>query len=470
MASTKSTKSAAELPIGDWQARVALDVDGKPFARYVSTDGAVHKRLPRKIKQLATRSQLRALDKRLTDIKSAQLEARKRLEQTYRNGREWALADWQDRYQKQPLMRRMTERLIWELHHPTKSAKLALGTAPELTGLDGNPVPISDDDYRIRLWHPANTAANVASQWRRALLEKEIRQPLWQAWRPVYSLTDPEKRTALYSNRFAGLLLSQPVFVRVLRNRGWELKSRMKWDDDPSQKLAKPARLMLPSCGLIAEYWGRGAGSFQTGHEYGAPNFEYFATSQIRFYNTSEDSAAGAVSVPLSEVPLRAFCEAMFDIELATGLSVTGLDQHWSDPGLNVDLPLKNIDIVAGQLDNSVDRLSPGELGKIRIELLKWLIPRLAIAEKLELHGHNLKVRGKWHDYEIHTGNAAVRIVGLNRHLCIVTGGNSGLASTVTLPFAGDDILAILLSKAHMLADENTIKDPSILAQLPKPK
>jgi hypothetical protein len=76
------------------------------------------------------------------------------------------------------------------------------------------------------------------------------------------------------------------------------------------------------------------------------------------------------------------------------------------------------------------------------------------------------RVSGKWHDYGINTGNAAVRILGPNRHLCIVPGAGSGPLTGPPLPFAGDEVLAVILSKAHMLSDEEAIRDPTILSQI----
>jgi hypothetical protein len=268
--------------------------------------------------------------------------------------------------------------------------------------------------------------------------------------------------TATYSNRFAGLLLDQPVFVRILRNRGWVLKSRML--GVPTDE-AKPARLALPAFGLVAEYWGRGAGRVQEEHDYGAPNFEHFATSQMRFYRVGEDSTAGAPPVPLTEVPPLAFCEAMFDLELVTGVTVIGFDRQWRDPGRDATPPSRDEHPVAATWDGDLTQRTPGELGKMRTELLQWLVPRLAIADRLRLDGHMLHVKGRRNDYAIHTGNAAVRIVGPNSHVCIVPGGHAE-AGQVPLPFAGDDVLALVLSKAHLLVDEDRIRDRDIVRQL----
>jgi hypothetical protein len=49
-------------------------------------------------------------------------------------------------------------------------------------------------------------------------------------------------------------------------------------------------------------------------------------------------------------------------------------------------------------------------------------------------------------------------------YLCIVP--KSGSEAPVFLPFEGDQVLAVILSKAMMLAGDTAIRDPSITAQL----
>jgi hypothetical protein len=55
------------------------------------------------------------------------------------------------------------------------------------------------------------------------------------------------------------------------------------------------------------------------------------------------------------------------------------------------------------------------------------------------------------------------------RFLCIVPARGGGIGtsgSRVFLPFEGDGLLAIILSKAFLLADDRLITDPSITRQL----
>jgi hypothetical protein len=52
------------------------------------------------------------------------------------------------------------------------------------------------------------------------------------------------------------------------------------------------------------------------------------------------------------------------------------------------------------------------------------------------------------------------------RYLCIVPKSNPVVPQTGYLPYEGDRMLAVILSKAMLLAGDTKITDPSILSQL----
>ena len=72
-------------------------------------------------------------------------------------------------------------------------------------------------------------------------------------------------------------------------------------------------------------------------------------------------------------------------------------------------------------------------------------------------------MRGDRFTYRIHLGSANILIEPSGTYLCIVAGGTT---PSLFLPFE-DDRLALILSKAYLLADDARITDPSILRQLP---
>jgi hypothetical protein len=55
-----------------------------------------------------------------------------------------------------------------------------------------------------------------------------------------------------------------------------------------------------------------------------------------------------------------------------------------------------------------------------------------------------------------------------DQYLCIVPsrGRAEGAAEPLYLPFAGDTVLSVILSKTFLLADDTRITDPTITRQL----
>ncbi|WP_316726163.1 hypothetical protein [Streptomyces sp. 11x1] len=102
--------------------------------------------------------------------------------------------------------------------------------------------------------------------------------------------------------------------------------------------------------------------------------------------------------------------------------------------------------------------------------LLERRVPRLAIADRCTFDGRFLQVEGKLYTYRIHLGSGSILMPPNDRYLCIVpkstvTDGN-GTPQTGYLPFEGDRMLAVILSKAMLLAKDTEITDPTILSQL----
>jgi hypothetical protein len=102
----------------------------------------------------------------------------------------------------------------------------------------------------------------------------------------------------------------------------------------------------------------------------------------------------------------------------------------------------------------------------MRRALIAAIAPRLAIADRLEISDKFLIVQGQRQKYAIHFGSSNIQILPGNRYLCIVPDRSSRKMDDIKLPFAGDSLLSIILSKAFLLADEGQITDPTIIAQL----
>jgi hypothetical protein len=451
----------SRVPIGDWHALLTLRGSGVKLA-YLDPHGEAKAQLPAAFAS-AHKQAVAALKAQVKDIDRSSSEIRVRLETAFRKNRYWPADEWLARLAANPLSRVIAERLLWRVSEAGGDCWTGLGCADRLFTVDGarRAVPPT---ARVALWHPTMTGAEDAAHWREVLREAGIRQPFFQAWRPIYTPTPPERITRDYSNRFAALVLEQPVLVRVLRNRGWTIKSRMAFMD---KEECVPARLAFPGFGVTAEFWGTGFGEIRETHEYGAPNFPFFATSQVRFYAADQVAHPARTAIPLEVVPPRVFSDALFDIDLVSGIAAAGWNPGWRDPGPDAKPPGPEKYGFAMAYSTDGDRQQPSQLALQRAELLGKVLPGLAIGDRCRVVGHRIEVRGKWHDYTIHCGNAAVRIVDANRHVCIVPAGSNRVdALGAAIPVLGDDLLAIVLSKATMLVDEDAITQADIVTQL----
>jgi hypothetical protein len=120
------------------------------------------------------------------------------------------------------------------------------------------------------------------------------------------------------------------------------------------------------------------------------------------------------------------------------------------------------------EFDGHWSRVAFGELtetGKTRRAVLADLLPGLPIGSRCRLEEHWLVLEGRLRTYRIHLGSGSVQMEPDSQYLCIVQDHQSADAR-VRLPFEGDATLSLILSKAFMLADDDKIRDRSILSQI----
>jgi hypothetical protein len=175
-------------------------------------------------------------------------------------------------------------------------------------------------------------------------------------------------------------------------------------------------------------------------------------TDQVRFRRGD-----ASVGVPLGEVPTLVFSEVMRDVDLFVGVCSVGNDPTWRDGAQNEQRAYW-------------ERYAFGELGeaaRIRRAALERLLPKLRIADRCTLADRFLVVRGDLRTYKIHLGSANILMDPNDSYLCIVPARGAGAAPTgVRLPYEGDSMLSVIVSKALLLAADKKIKDPSIIEQI----
>ena len=406
------------------------------------------------------------------DAASKMLTAQKaRFDGFYLPERVWTLKNWRERFGSHPLLSNITSRLILHFSYAEQKAQ-GLWSVEKggFADVEGNLIEWLTEEAEVRLWHPIGFAVEEVLAWRDALQKSGIAQPFKQAYREVYLLTEAELRTETYSNRFAGHILKQHQMNTLAAVRGWQNKLRLMVDN-----AYPPALRELPELGLRAEFWIEGIGD-----DYGTDTTEsgsylHLNTDQVRFYrmdapiNYAHANGGGyslgwganrqpEAALPLTEVPALAFSEIMRDVDLFVGVCSVGNDPTWQDGGPQ------------GQYQDYWTNYSFGDLSataKTRSDVLRRLLPRLKIADRCSLTEKFLVVRGDIRTYKIHLGSGNILMEPNDQYLCIVQDRNvKNEVQTGFLPFEGDQRLALILSKALLLADDRKITDVTITRQI----
>jgi hypothetical protein len=444
-----------------------LVVDGSDAeVRWSRADGKPLKAVPAAVKKEHGEA-LKDLQGAAKDVARMLGAQRERLDGLFLARKAWPFDAWRERYLDHPLVGTIARRLIWSF---TTGGRTEAGIAPDgrPVGRDGAPLEGLGGETTVAPWHPIDHPTDDVLAWRARLEALGVRQPFKQAHREVYVLTDAERATRVYSNRFAAHVLRQHQFHALCEARGWKDKLRLMVDDE-----YPPASRDLPAWGLRAEYWVEGAGD-----QYGRDTNEtgtylHLTTDQVRFYEIAAPQRtahaggggyrpawrrADAEPLPLERVPPLVFSEVMRDVDLFVGVASVGNDPTWNDGGPD------------GRYVDYWQRYSFGDLsatGQTRKAVLQRLIPRLKIADRCSFADRFLVVRGDLRTYKIHLGSGNILMEPDDRYLCIVPKrGASGPDGPVFLPFEGDGTLSVILSKALLLAADAKITDPTITSQI----
>lgn len=408
---------------------------------------------------------LKAAAKDVDRMLGAQSE---RLDRQFLGRRRWEYGAWRERVLDHPLVGTLARRLLWTVDGvPCGFAGGGLRTLADVPvpvaggGGPGAPAPA------VELWHPVGREPAEVFAWREWLERHGVTQPFKQAHREVYPLTDAERRSRTYSNRFAAHVLRQHQFQSLAAARGWKSKLRLAVDDT-----YPPAVRELPRYGLRAEFWIEGADPYDTT---GPGSYLHLTTDQVRFYpidatgNTAHATGGGYAParggpppepVPLEDVPPLVLSEVLRDVDLFVGVASVGNDPMWQDGGPEGRYRDYWHDYGFGELPQSAQG---------RRDVLAGLVPRLAVADRCSVEGRFLHVRGDLHTYKIHIGSGNVLIAPHDRYLCIVPGASGtagGAGYDGYLPFEGDRVMALVISKALLLARDTEITDATILSQL----
>jgi hypothetical protein len=452
--------------VGDCEASLTISREGASLLW--SREGKALKSAPANVKEEHAEL-LTDLNRSVKEMDGQIAAQRSRLERQLISQGTCSFERWKAWYLDHPLVSHFATRLLWEFEEGGET-RTAIPWQGNLVDWAGHAVQPSEQ-ARVRMWHPIRSDVQTILSWRCWLEDHQVRQPFKQAHREVYLLTDAERDTATYSNRFASHIIRQHQFASLCRERGWDFKVMGAWDSHNTPSLD------LTQYNLQAKFNVESPEAEDGGDESTTAHGIYLAisTGRVEFSRleaTQPDKGeAGPFGLPLprkyrglrgraalrlEEVPALVFSEVMRDCDLFVGVTSIGTDPAWNrDHPDDPHLPYWE-HFAFGDLTSASEH---------RRVVLESLLPKLAIRDRCRLDGRFLLVRGDLHEYRIHIGSGNVLMEPGSRYLCIVQ-GSGDTAANLPLPFEGDRILGLVLSKALLLVNDTKIKDPTIARQL----
>ncbi len=421
--------------LGDFKAIFKIDTYKKTSLNWIDSKGKIQVSIPAKVKNEYA-NDLKELKAAIKEIE-AQLPIQKdRIEGFYLKNRSWTYDEWLPLYISHSLMGVIGKQLIWHFHDETRKNQ-GIWKEGQFVDVNENPIDWLNEKTQVQLWHPIGFNADYILSWRTYLQKNEITQPFKQAFREVYILTDAELNTHSYSNRFAGHILNREHFGALCKARNWT----------PNAMASGMPTKRVAAWNIMVEYWVNEVWLGQHSSFYGSA---HLTTDQVRFYHNKQQ-------INMDDVPAIIFSELMRDIDLFVGVTSIANDPNWQDRG---DNNTRNYwaNYAFGALSES---------SKIREQALKNFIPKLKIASKCSFEGKFLKVHGKIRNYKIHLGSGNILMEPNDQYLCIVPDtSKNNYTNKLYLPFEGDNMLSIIVSKATLLADDDKITDETILRQI----
>jgi hypothetical protein len=429
----------------DYKAELVIAGVGKTDIKWFKPDGSLQKSVPAAVREKHA-AKLKKIKDTAKQVEQTLTAQRDRIDRMFRDERKMSWENFKQYYLDHGLVSYLAKSIIWNFHKDdTTVSAIHLGDhwvtrQNEIANIAGA--------ESVSLWHPVQAGVDEIRTWREFLVFHELQQPLKQAYREVYLLTDAEVNTRTYSNRMAAHILRQHQFNSLAKSRSWRYSLAGAFDGGIDTQRAS---LVLPQFNLRAEYWINEVNADGQTNDTGIWN--YVSTDQVRFINTNTNETVELVNIP----PL-VFSEVMRDVDLFVGVASVGNDPTWRDNG---GLPAYTDYWTA----YSFGELS--EVAKNRKEILAGLVPRLKIKDVAHIKDKFLVVKGKIRTYKIHIGSTNILMEPNNQYLCIVPDRTQkNHTENVFLPFEGDNGLSIILSKAFLLAEDDKITDSTIISQL----
>ena len=400
---TQQIMEKSTLVIDDTQLQLVVDEEGKADIIVTKGDKTL-KSIPDKYKKS---KEVEALKEGKTYLTKQYSRTRLSLEQAMLSQTLFTVAELH-RIMEHPVVRAMLSKLV--LFNPETQAS-GFWQDGHLLNAEGEKVALKADD-KLLIAHPSHLF--YAVQWdlyQKYLFDKELKQPFKQVFRELYIPTKDELETSNRSERYQGHQVQPQKTVALLRSRGWTVN----YEEGLQRVYHKE--------GFRATIYA--AADWYTPSDVEAPTLEY-----VVFYSLKDGK-----EVPMKEINPVIFSEVMRDVDLVVSVAhVGGVDPEASHSTM--------------QMRAALARESA----------------RLFKLTNVEVKERHILVKGKLGEYSIHLGSGMVSRGGLQLSILAVQSQHRG---RVFLPFVDDDPKsAEIISKMRLLAEDDKIKDPTILRQI----
>jgi len=437
-----------KIDFDDYQLQISIE-ESKLIQQWFKPDGTTPKSVPSMVKKSTTLSQkLKNVRKEIKEIQKTYAAQKQRIDNQFVLNRTWDYTSFDKYYLQHGLISVIAKKLIWTFIKDKQKVSVLFVTGKWQTS-NGELIDWIDSDCTVQLWHPVFATEVKTIAWREKMMTLEWRQPIKQAFRELYILTQAEINTRNYSNRMAAHILKQHQFKTLAVMRDWKYALMGAYDDGVYDQVAEK---QLPEYNITAQYWIDELNDFESYNDTGI--WHYVATDQVKFKNEK-----GEV-IDLVNVPPIVFSEIMRDVDLFVGVCSVGNDPAW-----------QNADGVRENHRTYWSNYSFGnltEIAKTRKSILERLLPRLKkIRDKATIDGKFLIVKGDLRTYKIHIGSGNILMEPNDQYLCIVPARSPEKSlNKLFIPFEGDRGLSIVLSKAFLLAEDTRITDLTITSQI----
>ncbi|MDR2117159.1 MAG: DUF4132 domain-containing protein, partial [Planctomycetaceae bacterium] len=389
--------------IDGFELSVVIDDFGKPSIRSAKENGTELKDIPSKLKKHPYVEELKEVVKTFRNQFS---NVRTNFEKAMQFESEFTVDELYNLSQN-PAIKPIISKLIY--CYENNFGFFADGQLVDVDGKIDATQKLKSTD-RIVIAHPVHLFENkVWKNFQKIVFEREIVQPFKQIFRELYLPNADEKNVKTYSNRYAGHQIQPSKAVALLKSRNWTIDQYLGF-----QKVFYKLDLMV---------WLYCYADWFTPSDIEPPTIE-----KIEFVDRRTLKV-----IPIEKIPPVIFSEIMRDLDLVVSVAHIG--------GVDPEASFSTIEMRTAILEETL---------------------RLVKLKNVTLKKSHALVKGTLGEYTIHLGSGEVQIMaGGSLTILPVHSQHRG---RLFLPFIDDDPkTAEIMSKTLLLAEDNKIKDPTIL-------